>query len=76
MSGDRELAGIIERVACQDERVRIYRQGELIAVVLPPEDLAVLEELEDQLEILEAEHMMAICNGTVLLEDVKAEPLE
>ena len=55
-SGARErLAEVLNRVAYAKDRVRITRRGKAIAAVVPIEDLELIERLEDQLDLLEAE---------------------
>ncbi len=49
-----EYAASINRAAYGKERVRIAREGQDIAAVIPIEDLELLEELEDRLDVLEA----------------------
>jgi len=49
-----DYSASINRAAYGKERVRIAREGQDIAAVIPIEDLELLEEFEDRLDILEA----------------------
>jgi prevent-host-death family protein len=49
-----EYSAFINRAAYGKERVRIAREGQDIAAVIPIEDLELLEELEDRIDIMEA----------------------
>jgi prevent-host-death family protein len=44
----------IDRAANRKERIRVTRDGKVVAAVIPIEDLELLEELEDRLDLLEA----------------------
>jgi prevent-host-death family protein len=43
-----ELAELINRVAYRHERIILTRHSKPVACIVPPEDLAKLEELEQQ----------------------------
>jgi prevent-host-death family protein len=45
------LADVINRVAFGGERIVLQRRGKQVLAVVPMEDLAVLEELEDRADI-------------------------
>ncbi len=49
------LADLLNRVAFGGERIEIERHGKAVAVLVPPEVLTRLEELEDELDTLKAE---------------------
>ena len=57
------LAEILNRVAYAKDRVRITRRGKEIAAVVPIEDLELLEKLEDQIDLQEAEKALAEARG-------------
>lgn len=46
---DEEFSGALDRVAEKGERIILHRQGKNVAALIPVEDLALLEELEDRL---------------------------
>jgi prevent-host-death family protein len=49
-----EFADIVNRVAYAGERVIVHRRKKPVAAVVPLEDLALLEELEDRMDLEEA----------------------
>jgi mRNA interferase RelE/StbE len=55
----KDISEILNRVAYQGERVILQRNGKDTAVIIPLEDLALLESLEDQLDLKEAEDARA-----------------
>jgi prevent-host-death family protein len=69
------LAGLLNRVACAKERVRITRRGKVIAAVVPIEDLEMIETLEDECDVREARRALAeaATKGTIAWKDVKNE---
>jgi prevent-host-death family protein len=69
------LAEIINRAAYGHERVILTRRGKALAAVVPIEDVALLEELEDRLDLAEARDALdeARISGTVSLQSLKAE---
>ena len=69
------LADILNRVAYAKDRVRITRRGKDIAAVVPIEDLELIERLENEIDIREAEKVLkeARKNGTVPLADLAKE---
>ena len=54
-----EFAETVNRVAYGRERVVLHRRGKNLAALIPFEDLMLLEELEDQLDVEEAEKILA-----------------
>ena len=56
---DKGFSEILDRVAEKKERIILQRHGKEIAVLVPVEDLALLEEMEDRLDIEEAERRLA-----------------
>jgi len=55
----RDFAETVNRVAYGRERVVVHRRGRDLAALIPVEDLALLEELEDRRDIREAEQALA-----------------
>jgi prevent-host-death family protein len=53
------FAETINRVAYGRERIVLHRRGKDVAAVIPVEDLALLEEIEDRLDVREAEKVLA-----------------
>lgn len=49
-----EFAEIVNRVSYNGERIVVLRRGKDVAAVVPLEDLAILEELEEQLDLEDA----------------------
>jgi prevent-host-death family protein len=49
------MADVLNRVAYAKDRVRITRRGKEVAAVVPIEDLELIERLEDEIDIREAE---------------------
>jgi PHD/YefM family antitoxin component YafN of YafNO toxin-antitoxin module len=47
------------RVVTKGERVVVHRREKAVAALIPLEDLALLEELEDRLDVEEAERRLA-----------------
>jgi prevent-host-death family protein len=70
-----DLAETVNRVAYGGERIQILKHGKPVAAIVSAEDLAVLIELEDRLDVIEAEHVMENSEGTVSFEKAKAELL-
>ncbi len=54
-----DFAETVNRVAYGGERIVLHRRGKDLAAMIPVEDLALLEELEDRLDVEEAEKILA-----------------
>ncbi len=55
VSGARDdFANLVNRAAYKEERVIITRRGRAIAAIVPIEDVAYLERLEDEYDVQEA----------------------
>jgi len=54
-----DLSTTVNRVAFKGERIILERQGKQVAVLVPVEDLKLLEELEDAYWAREAEEALA-----------------
>lgn len=69
------LADVLNRVAYAKDRVRITRRGKDVAAVVPIEDLELIERLENEIDIREAEKALkeARENGTIPLEELRKE---
>jgi len=57
-----DLSTIINRVAFSHERIVLERQGKVVAVLVPGEDLKLLDELEDAYWAAKADEDMANYN--------------
>ena len=70
-----QLAHVLNRVAYAGDRVRITRRGKAVAAVVPIEDLELIERLENEIDIREAEKSLreARKKGTISLEKVREE---
>jgi len=64
----------LARVVSKRERFVVHRRGKAVAALIPLEDLALLEELEDQLDVREAARRLADPNDKALpYEQVRQE---
>jgi PHD/YefM family antitoxin component YafN of YafNO toxin-antitoxin module len=64
----------LTRVVTKRERVVVHRRGKAVAALIPLEDLALLEELEDRLDVEEAERRLADPNEVPIpYEQVRKE---
>lgn len=50
---------LVSRVAYGRERVMVTRRGERVAALVPAEDMALLELLEDELDLSQAREALA-----------------
>lgn len=71
----KELSSTLNRVAYARERLILHRRGKDVAALVPMEDLALLEALEDRLDLDDARAalMEAKKKGTIRWEKIKAE---
>ena len=71
------LAELVEQVAYDKERVEITRRGKVLAVLVSPEDRELIERLEDEIDIREAEKAMKEVkkHGTIPIEKVIPKPI-
>ncbi len=67
------LEDTLRVVAAELRRVVVHHQGKDIAVLVPMEDLALIEEMEDRLDVDAAEAAMAEEGENIKLADLKAE---
>ena len=70
-----QLADVLNRVAYAGDRVRITRRGKVVAAVVPNGDLEMIERLENEIDIREAEKSLreARKKGTTPLDIVRDE---
>jgi prevent-host-death family protein len=69
-----EFSDTLDRVAEKKERIVLHRRGRNVAVLIPIEDLALLEELEDRLDAEEAERRLADPTDAVIpYEQIRRE---
>ena len=54
-----DFSETVNRVAYGRERIVLHRRGRDLAALIPVEDLALLEALEDRLDVEEAERILA-----------------
>jgi prevent-host-death family protein len=66
------FADLLNRVAYGGERILLHRRGKDVAALVPVEDLALLEALEDRLDLEEARKALRE-KGAISLEDLKDE---
>ena len=69
------LSELINRAAYGSERVILTRRGKALAAVVPIEDVALLEELEDRADLADAREAIAEAReqGTISLRKLKDE---
>jgi len=54
-----DFSETVNRVAYGRERIILHRRGRDVAALIPVEDLALLEAVEDRLDVEEAEKILA-----------------
>ncbi len=67
----REFAEIVNRVAYGKERIAVTRRGKTIVAVVPIEDVALLEELEDRADVQAARKALKE-KGSISLDELIA----
>jgi prevent-host-death family protein len=67
------FAEAVNRVTYGGERIVVERRGKRLMAMIPLEDLALLEALEDKLDIEEAEKILANSEGRKSLDEVRRE---
>jgi prevent-host-death family protein len=67
-----DFSNTINEVSFKGERVEVTRNGKAIAAIISREDLALLEILEDRIDLQAAREAM-IEGGSVPWEEVKAK---
>ncbi len=70
-----EFADVINRVAYGGERIVVHRRGKDVVALVPVDDVALLQALEDRIDLEEARKALAEAKakGTVGWEALKAE---
>ncbi len=70
-----EFADVINRVAYGGERIVVHRRGKDVVALVPVDDVALLQALEDRIDLEEARKALAEAKskGTVSWEALKAE---
>lgn len=68
----REFAEIVNRVAYGKERITVTRRGKTVVAVVPIEDIALLEELEDHADIQAARKAIKE-KGSISLDELIAK---
>lgn len=70
-----QLADVLNRVAYAGDRIRITRRGKAVAAVVPIDDLELIERLENEIDIREAEKSLreARKRGTTSIEAFRDE---
>ena len=73
----KDLAEILNRAAYGKERVVLTRRGKDVAAIVPMDDLAILEAIEDHMDLAESEKILErVKRGseeTFSLDEVKAK---
>ena len=69
----RNWSDLYDRVAFKGERILLRRNGKQLVALVPAEDAGIIEALEDQIDLKEAERRLA--SGTSLLdyEEVRSQ---
>jgi prevent-host-death family protein len=70
-----DLAEVINRVAYRGERILIHRRGRDVVAMVSVEDVALLEALEDRVDLEEARKALAEAKGkgTVSWDALKSD---
>ena len=70
-----DLAEVLNRVAYKGERVLLHRRGKNVAAVVPVEDFALLEQLEDRMDLEDVRAALAEVKkkGAVPWEKIKTD---
>ena len=72
----KDLAKLLNRAAYGKERVVLTRRGKDVAAIVPMDDLNMLEAIEDHMDVMESEKILARVRAgseqLVSLEEVKA----
>lgn len=70
-----QFSDLVNRVIHNKERVILTRRGKEVAVIIPIEDMKLLQESQDKLDLREATEILkeARANGTITLDQLKDE---
>lgn len=66
-----DFAELVNRAAYKDQRVIVTRRGRAIAAIVPIEDVAYLERLEDEYDLKTADEARAEGGELIPWEDIK-----
>ncbi len=67
------LSDAINRVAYQGERIIVRRSGRDVVALIPIKDLALLEKIEDQIDIEDAKKILAGTKEWIPYEKLRKE---
>jgi prevent-host-death family protein len=69
------FADVVNRVMYQGERIILQRYGKDVAVIIPLDDFALLQAIEDQIDLQDARTALAEARekGTLAWDTLKAE---
>ena len=67
------LSELVNQVAYGKERVTITRRGKALAVLVPIEDMELLQALENKIDLEEARTALAEPGENITLDQLKAE---
>ncbi|MGD0382151.1 MAG: type II toxin-antitoxin system Phd/YefM family antitoxin [Thermoguttaceae bacterium] len=67
------LSDAINRVAYQGERIIVRRSGHDVLAMIPINDLALLEKIEDEIDIRDAEKILAGSGKRIPYEKLRKE---
>ena len=70
-----DFAEVINRVAYRGERILLQRRGKDVVAMVPVEDMALIEMLENRIDVTEARKALEETrkDGTIAWEDLKTE---
>jgi prevent-host-death family protein len=68
-----EFAEVINRASFGKERFVLTRRGKELVAIVPVEDLALLEELEDQMDVEAAKAALVESDERVSYQDLRRE---
>ena len=70
-----KLSELINRAAFGGERLTLTRRGKALAAIVPIADVELLEELEERIDLAEAQEALAEARelGTISLQALKNE---
>jgi prevent-host-death family protein len=71
------FADMINRAAYRGERIALTRRGKVVAALVPADDLELLQRVEDDMDIAEAEGILARIDsgqeGTISIDEFARE---
>ena len=69
----RDFSEVLNRVAYKGERIVLHRRGKDAAALIPVEDLARLEELEDAMDVQAAEEALEESDERIPYEQMRKD---